>query len=198
MKDLEKIWQKLNALEKAIGHLIEKDGLEKEVNTLKKEVILNKKWQPWIILLVLVFMGFITWFTTAYDSVVSMAGIGLITLGGCLMIYFFQKNTIPSQIFETNNSPENLQPLLRKKLKKRMHYWALGMGIYVLCLTFGLHLLIFGLGSLAGKGGMLGLFYGGMFGLTGYSVGMIYQIHAIRYSAILKDKNTLLPNWKIQ
>lgn len=196
MENLEKIYDKLNELEKAIGQIIEKDSLKENLNNLKKEAQFNEKWKLWMMVYVLVLMAFMTWFTGAYHSIVSMAGISLITLGGCLMMHLFQKNTIDPTIFEETHSLDRLKDMIQEKLKKRMHYWALGMGIYMLSLTCGLHLMIFGLASLAGKGGMLGLFYGAMFGLTGYSIGAIYQFHGLRYKAILKEEKYLTNNLK--
>jgi len=57
-----------------------------------------------------------------------------------------------------------------------------------LSLTFGLHLLIFGVGSLVGKGGLLGVFYGGMFGLTGTVTGGMYALHTKKYEVVFNPK----------
>jgi len=129
-------------------------------------------------------MAFITWITTAYTSMVAMAGIALITLGAYVMLYFFQKTRIDLQPYEANPTAENFDKIIRAPLKKRVHYWAIGVAIYTLSLTFGLHLLIFGVASLVGKGGLVGTFYGVMFGLTGGVTGSMYAIHTKKYEMI--------------
>ena len=94
MENLEKIWQRLDDLERSISQLIEKDSIQKDLEHLKKETIMSEKWKPWLMIYVVSLMAFMAWFTAAYNSIVSMAGFSLITLGGCAMVHFFQKNNI--------------------------------------------------------------------------------------------------------
>ena len=86
---------------------------------------------------------------------------------------------------------ENFDKLIRQPLKKRVHYWAIGVAIYTLSLTFGLHLLIFGIGNLIGKGGFIGTFYGVMLGLTGFAIGNMYVLHTKKYEAVFDQKYDL-------
>lgn len=191
MEQLEKIWHKLDALEKAIGELIAKDAVKETYQLLKQEESSQKKWGPWALPYIFLVMVFITGMTGAYTSIVSLAGIALITLGAYLMVYFIQKGQIDLQGYEANPSAVNFDEMIRKPLKKRVHYIALGVAIYILSLTFGLHLLIFGVASLAGKGGILGTFYGVMFGATGAVTGSIYAMHTKKYEVIFNPKYKL-------
>lgn len=56
----------------------------------------------------------------------------------------------------------------------------------------GLHLMIFDVESLAGKGGALGIFYGTMLVFLGASVGGTYAMYHTQYGGILKRINRLL------
>ena len=191
MKKLEKIWHKLDALEKALGKLVTQNAVQQTYQQLKKEATLQSKWQPWALPYILGMMAFITWMTGAYTSFVGMAGIVLITAGAYAMIYCFQQNQIDLTTYEVNPSAENFDKLIRQPLRKRVHYWAIGVAIYTLSLTFGLHLLIFGVASLAGKGGFVGAFYGIMLGLTGTVTGGMYASHAKKYEAVFNSKYDL-------
>ena len=184
MEKLEMIWHKLDALEKTLGQLVTKNAVKETYQQLKKEENIHAKWTPWVLPYLLVMMAFITWLTTAYTSMVAMAGIALIALGAYVMLSFFQKNRIDLQAYEANPTAENFDKIIRNPLKKRVHYWALGIAIYTLSLTFGLHLLIFGVASLVGKGGLVGTFYGIMLGLTGSLTGGMYAIHAKKYEML--------------
>jgi len=108
---------------------------------LKKEESIHAKWTPWVLPYLLVMMAFITWITTAYTSMVAMAGIVLIACGA-----------------------------------------------YVMFSLFHLHLLIFGVASLVGKGGLVGTFYGIMLGLTGGVTGSMYAVHAKKYEILFHPK----------
>ena len=199
MEKLEMIWHKLDALEKAIGALIAKDAVKETYQLLKKEEMAQRKWNTWALLIIIGMMAFMTWLTRAYTSVISMAGIALITLGAYLMLYFLQKNQIDLQGYEANPTTANFDKMIRKPLKKRVHYWALGVAVYTLSLTFGLHLLIFGVASLVGKGGLVGTFYGVMFGLTGMVTGGMYAIYTKKYEVVFNPKYDLpLTNFKMQ
>ncbi|MFK7983456.1 MAG: hypothetical protein AB8G86_25975 [Saprospiraceae bacterium] len=191
MEKLEMIWHKLDILEKALGQLVAKNAVKETYQQLKKEDSIHTKWTPLVVPYLLVMMAFITWITAAYTSMVTMAGIMLITCGAYVMLSFFQKNRIDLQAYEANPTAENFDEIIRKPLKQRVHYWALGVAIYTLSLTFGLHLLIFGVASLAGKGGLVGTFYGIMFGLTGGITGSMYAIHAKKYEMLF------LPNYDL-
>jgi len=199
MEKLEMIWHKLDALEKAIGALIAKDAVKETYQLLKKEEMAQRKWKPWALLIIIGMMAFMTWITGAYTSVISMMGIALIALGAYLMLYFLQKSQINLQGYEANPTAANFDKMIRESLKKRVHYWALGVAIYTLSLTFGLHLLIFGVASLVGKGGLVGIFYGIMFGLTGTVTGSMYAIHTKKYEVIFNPKYKLsFTDFKLQ
>lgn len=191
MEKLEMIWHKLDALEKSIGELIAKDAVKETYQLLKQEETVKKKWEPWALPYIFLGMAIVTGMTGAYTSIVSMGGIALITLGAYLMVYFIQKSQIDLQGYEANPSAVNFEEMIRKPLRKRVHYLALGVGIYILSLTFGLHLLIFGVASLAGKGGLLGAFYGVMLGATGAVSGGIYAAHTKKYEVIFNPKHKL-------
>lgn len=191
MEKLEKIWHKLDALEKAIGQIVTRNAVKQTYQQLKKEEVVQQKWQPWALPYTFLMMVFITWMTNAYTSFVSMTGIALITLGAYLMLYFFQKTEIDLSIYEINPTAENFDKIIRQPLKKRVHYWAIGVAIYTLSLTFGLHLLIFGIGSLIGKGGFIGIFYGVMLGLTGAVTGSMYAMHTKKYEAVFNQEYDL-------
>jgi len=188
MEKLERIWHKLDALEKALGQLVARDAIKETYQQLKKEESIHAKWTPWVLPYLLVMMAFITWITTAYTSMVAMAGIVLIACGAYVMFSLFQKNKIDLPAYEANPTAENFDKIIRKPLKKRVHYWALGVAIYTLSLTFGLHLLIFGVASLVGKGGLVGTFYGIMLGLTGGVTGSMYAVHAKKYEILFHPK----------
>ena len=108
MEKLEMIWHKLDALEKTIGQLVTKNEVKETYQQLKKEESIHAKWTPWVLPYLLVMMAFITWLTTAYTSMVAMAGIALIALGAYVMLSFFQKNRIDLQAYEANPTAENL------------------------------------------------------------------------------------------
>ena len=192
MEDLKAIWNKVNDLQLQVGKLVDTDTVEHTYTTLKKEQDLQKKWTPWMIPYILVLMGFMTWLTEAFKSPVSMAGIGLITIGGLVMTYLLQANQIPIEQYEHNRDATSFLKMVKEKLAKRKHFWAIGVAIYTLSLTFGLHLLIFGLDSLDGKGGQVGLLYGIMLSLTGYATGNMYVTHQSRYGELLKSINRFL------
>lgn len=199
MEKLEMIWHKLDALEKTIGQLVTKNAVKETYQQLKKEENIHSKWRPLVAPYILGMMVFITWMTDAHTSIVSMVGIALITFGAAIMCYFFQKSRIDLRTYEANPTAENFDEIIRTPLKKRVHYWALGVAIYTLSLTFGLHLLIFGLASLAGKGGLVGTFYGIMLGLTGTVTGNMYAIHRKKYEVVVNPKyNLQLADFKIQ
>ncbi len=191
MEKLEMIWHKLDALEKSIGELIAKDAIKETYQLLKQEETVQKKWAPWALPFIFLLMAFITILAVLYMSIASQAGIALISIGAYLMVYFIQKSQIDLQGYEANPTAENFDKMIRKPLKKRVHYLALGVGIYILSLTFGLHLLIFGVASLAGKGGVLGTFYGIMLGATGAVTGGIYAAHTKKYEVIFNPKYKL-------
>ncbi len=191
MEKLEMIWHKLDALEKSIGELIAKDAVKETYQLLKQEETVQKKWAPWALPFIFLLMAFITILAVLYMSIASQAGIALISIGAYLMVYFIQKSQIDLQGYEANPTAENFDKMIRKPLKKRVHYLALGVGIYILSLTFGLHLLIFGVASLAGKGGVLGTFYGIMLGATGAVTGGIYAAHTKKYEVIFNPKYKL-------
>ena len=186
MENLKAIWSKVEDLQIEIGKLLDTDIVESTYLTLKKEQALQKKWTPWMIPYIFALMTFMTWLTEAFQSPVSMTGIVLITIGGFVMTYLLKANQIPIERYEHNRDATSFLQVVREKLKKRRHFWAVGVAIYTLSLTFGLHLLIFGLDSLAGKGGQVGLLYGGMLGLTGYVTGNMYVVHQLRYGDLLK------------
>lgn len=193
------IWHKLDALEKTIGQLATKDAVKETFQQLKQEATAQEKWKPWAFPFILTMMAFMTWMTNAYTSMISMTGIALIAFGAYLMLYFFQKNRIDLSTYEENPTATNFDEIIREPLKKRVHYWALGVAIYTLSLTFGLHLLIFGIGSLVGKGGLIGTFYGIMLGLTGWVTGGMYALHTKKYEAVFNPKYDLqLADLKIQ
>lgn len=185
------IWHKLDALEKTIGQLATKDAVKETFQQLKQEATAQEKWKPWAFPFILTMMAFMTWMTNAYTSMISMTGIALIAFGAYLMLYFFQKNRIDLSTYEENPTATNFDEIIREPLKKRVHYWALGVAIYTLSLTFGLHLLIFGIGSLVGKGGLIGTFYGIMLGLTGWVTGGMYALHTKKYEAVFNPKYDL-------
>ena len=186
MEDLKMIWGKLNDLQVEIGAMLNEHVVEDTFNTLKKEEARHKKWTPLMIPYIVLLMGFMTWLTEAYQSTVSMVGIILITIGGFVMTYLLQANRIPIDKYEHNKDAINFMKTVKEKLMKRKHYWAIGVAIYTLSLLGGLHLLIFGLESLAGRGGEVGLLYGMMFGLTGYATGSMYLFHQKQYGEIIK------------
>ncbi len=192
MEDLKAIWNKVNDLQQQVGKLIDGDTVENTYTNLKKEQDLQKKWTPWMIPYILVLMGFMTWLTEAFKSPVSMTGIGLITIGGFVMTYLLQANQIPIEQYEHNRDAASFLKTVKEKLTKRKHFWATGVAIYTLSLTFGLHLLIFGLDSLEGQGGYVGLLYGTMLSLTGYATGTMYIAHQSRYGDMLKSINRFL------
>lgn len=184
--DLKLIWGKLNDLQIEVGELINTDIVEDAYSILKKEQALQKKWTPWMIPYILIVMSFFTWITNATDSIISMIGIFLITIGGFIMTYLLQSNQVPIERYEHNRDATEFMRIVKDKLARRKHFWAIGVAIYTLSLLFGLHLLIFGVDSLAGKGGELGLLYGTMLGLTGFVTGSMFLAHQKRYGNLLK------------
>lgn len=186
MEDLKTVWNKINDLQLEVGQVVDTDTVENTYTALKKEQDLQKKWTPWMIPYILILMGFMTWLTEAFNSPISMVGIGLITIGGFVMTYLLQANQIPIEQYEHNRNAIAFLKTVKSKLTKRRHFWAIGVVIYTLSLTFGLHLLIFGLTSLAEKGSQFGLFYGIMLGLTGLVTGSMYVTHQSRYGDMLK------------
>jgi len=191
MEKLEMIWHKLDALEKSIGALIAKDAVKETYQLLKQEETVQKKWGPRALPYIFAVMALVTCLAVLYMSIASQAGIALISVGAYLMVYFIQKSQIDLEGYEANPTAVNFDEMIRKPLKKRVHYLALGVAIYILSLTFGLHLLIFGVASLAGKGGVLGTFYGVMLGATGAVTGSIYAMHTRKYEVIFNPKYKL-------
>lgn len=192
MEDLKKIWHKLNDLQVEIEQVLNKDAVENTYKKLKKEADLQKKWMPWMIPYIFCLMALMTWLTQAHDSFVKMSGIALITIGGLVMTYLLQANKIPIEQYQHHQDATTFMKIVKEKLEKRKHFWAIGVAIYTLSLTFGLHLLIFGLDSLAGKGGYVGLLYGMMLGLTGFATGNMYLAHQKQYGEVLKTVNRFL------
>ena len=192
MEDLKAIWNKLDDLQLEIGQYFNKNVVETTYATIRKEENLRKKWTPWIIPYILVLMSVMVWISNAFQSWVSMMGILLITIGGFVMTYLLQANRIPVEQYEHNRDAMSFMKLVKEKLERKKHFWAIGVAIYTLSLTFGLHLLIFGFDSLAGKMGYVALLYGLMLGIAGYATGNMYIIHQQRYGGILKTIDRFL------
>lgn len=186
MEDLKVIWGKLNDLQIEVGKLVEVDSVTSIYNKLKKEEANRKKWMPWMIPYILLMMAVITWVTEAYKGMIPMFGIALITVGGFLMMWLLSRHQISVEAYEHDKNATVFLTSVKDKLVKRKTSWAIGVALYILLLLGGLHLLIFGLDSLAGKGGMLGLLYGTMLGLMGYATGSMYLRHQKQYGDTLK------------
>lgn len=192
MEDLKVIWSKLNDLQMEVGQMIGTDNVETVYNQLKKEQERKKKWMPFMLPYVVVLMSFMTWLTEAYRGVVPMIGIGLITIGAFIMVQLLNKHKVSLDAYEHDKDSTTFLKLVKEKLNKRKNTWAIGVALYTLLLLGGLHLLIFGLESLVGKGGEVGLLYGMMLGLTGFSAGSMYKLHQRQYGDILKTIDRFL------
>lgn len=186
MEDLKMIWGKLNDLQEEVGKMINVNVVEDTYQTLKKEEENHKKYTPWMIPYILILMGFMTWLTEAYQSTISMVGILLITIGGFVMTYLLSTNRIPIEQYEHGRDATSFLKIVQEKLLKRKQYWPIAVAIYTLSLLAGLHLLIFGLESVANRGGEVGILYGVMLGLTGMVTGSMYAMHQSRYGDLLK------------
>lgn len=183
---LKTVWYKLDDLQNSVSSLMEKDLLENTIQQLKREDKTSGKMMPLILTFLLLMMAGIAWVSNAFESVTSMAGIAFIVTGGMTMIHFMSKNRVPFEEYEANGSVNNFIQEIKGIVAQRKHYWAAGVIIYLLSLTFGLHLLIFGLGSLVGKGGTIGTFYGIMLGIAGAAGGSMYALHNKIYGDFLK------------
>lgn len=192
MEDLKRIWNKVNDLQLDIETLLDSKTVEHTYQILKKEEKNQKKWTPLVIPIILITMLVFTWVTQAYQTIVSMTGIVLITIGAFVMIRLLQMHQISIDQYEHDRDVISFLKIVKERLAKRKHTWALGVIIYTFSLTIGLHLLIFRLDSLAGLWGQVGLLWGMMLGLTGYAGGSMYLIHQKRYGAILNRINHFL------
>lgn len=192
MEDLKVIWSKLNDLQLEVGQMIGVDNVETVYTQLKKEQDRKKKWVPFLVPYIMVIMAFMTWLTEAYKDVVSMVGIMLITIGALIMMKLLNMHAIPIEEYEHDKDSTSFLKLVKEKLEQRKKTSALGVGLYPLFLLGGLHLLIFGLGSLAGRGGEVGLLYGLMLGIAGFSTGSMFLFHQKQYGEILQTIDRFL------
>ena len=192
MEDLKAIWNQLGDLQTKVGQLIEIDDVESVYNKLKKEETNKKKWMPWMIPYILIMMSFIIWISEAYNGVVPMLGIALITVGALLMMHLLNKHSIPLTDYEHDKNATDFLKIVKDKLNKRRASWTIGVAVYIFFLLGGLHLLIFGIDNLVGRGGEVGLLYGVMLGLAGFSTGNMYLIHKKQYGDILKTIDRFL------
>lgn len=190
--DLKAIWGKLNDLQLEVGKMIGADNIESVYNQLKKEQDRKKKWMPFMVPYIFAIMAFIAWVSEAHKDIVSMVGIAMITIGGFIMMNLLNMHEIPIDEYEHDKDSTTFLTLVKEKLEKRKTTWAIGVALYILLLLGGLHLLIFGLESLAGKGGELGILYGMMFGLMGMATGNMYVLHKKQYGEILKTIDRFL------
>jgi len=190
MDELQAIWNKLNDLQTEVGALIKVDKVDTIYEKLKKEEEQQKKWMPFMVPYIICLMLGMTWLVRYTGGkpldLIQISGLILITLGGLSMIYLMHLARIPVDLYEHNHTSVEFMKNIKGKLLKRRHLWAIAMIVYILSLTIGLHLLIFGIGSLAGKGGSVGAFYGIMFGLMGASAGGMYSMHQARYGGMLQ------------
>lgn len=190
MDELHAIWNKLNDLQVEVGTLLEVNKVETIYQQLKKEEDLQKKWAPFVMPFIICMMLGMTLFIRyaggqPYTNI-QIIGWILITLGALAMTYLLQSDSLPLATYEHHKNSLDFLKIVKEKLLKRKHLWAFAVTFYIISLTTGLHLLIFGLGSLAGKGGILGAFYGIMFGLMGASAGGMYAMHQAKYGKLLK------------
>lgn len=190
--DLKAIWNQLGDLQTKVGQLIEVDKVESVYDKLKKEAEQKEKWMPWLVPYILVMMACLTWVSEAYQGLVPMTGIMLITIGAFIMMHLLNKHTIPLADYEYDKSATDFLKIVKSKLNKRKTTWAVGVATYIFFLLGGLHLLIFGLDSLVGQGATLGLLYGTMLGIAGFATGNMYVIHKMRYGDILKTIDRFL------
>jgi len=192
MEDLKVIWGKLNDLHVEIGEVLNKGVVENTYATLKKEEERHQKYTPLMIPYILILMTILIVITKSYQSWVSMIGILLITIGGFVMTYLFTLYRIPVEKYEHDRDTTSFLKLVKEKLEKRKHIGAIATTVYIFSLTTGLHLLIFGLDSLDGKWGWVGLHYGVMFALMGATAGTMYATYQKKYGEILKNINRFL------
>ena len=108
------------------------------------------------------------------------------------MAYLLQSDRIPVEAYEHDKSSIDFLKIVKEKLEKRKHLWAFAITVYMVSLMLGMHLLLFGLESLAGKWGWVGVFYGISLGLTGKSAGDMYARHQSKYGDMLKRIERIL------
>ncbi|MEM6318914.1 MAG: hypothetical protein AAF960_14675 [Bacteroidota bacterium] len=186
MEDLKTIWNKMDALHLEMGQIINSNNVETIYKKLKREEELTKQYTPFFIPVVLSVMAMMVYVTEAYKGWIPMLGIALITIGAFVMLRLILLHRVPVEQYEKSQDATSFLQQVKEKLNKKVHLSALGVAIYTLCILGGLHLLIFGLESLVGKGGMVGAVYGTMLGLTGVGVGMMYKMHQMQYGEMLK------------
>ena len=190
MDELHAIWSKLDDLQIEVGALINVNQAEDIYKKLKKEEEQRDKWKPFMVpYVVCVMLGF-AWLVQSTGgnplTIIQIISLSLIGVAGLAFVYSFYIIKLPLAEYQTNGNTVAFLKKLKASLLKRRKVYVISMACYIVSLTIGIHLLIFGLDSLAGKGGYLGLFYGCMLGLLGASVGGTYRTYHKQYGDIFK------------
>lgn len=193
MDEFQTMWKETEPIEL---NVINFHKVETIYSNLRAEEERKNKYMPWtyaVIMAVMAAMAFMVKYTSGNAiSAVQCLGLMLIAIGGVTMAYLLQLYRIPVHEFEHDQSSRAFMEIVRTNLNKRKILAPLAVAIYIVLLTGGLHLLIFGFGSLVGQGGSLGILYGMMAGLTGMSIAMMITTHNMMYGKMLKKINTFL------
>ncbi|MES2731151.1 MAG: hypothetical protein V4714_05360 [Bacteroidota bacterium] len=177
MENLKSIWNKFGDIEPGLEKLIPDEPMQTTLRHLQEKETKRRNLTQWLIPIAgIVFIGFISLLTIGFTQAITlqqMMGMGLVFLGLTWMVYQFISTQISMQ--PTNyDQPSNLfLKEARMKLIQRRSLTVLGTAIYLAFLVPGLHLILFQyIQGIPGYGGFIGLLYGSMLAIGGYTIAM--------------------------
>lgn len=196
MDDLKLIWHQLNSVSDKVEAIIQSREKDDSVYVkLLKEEGLRKKFNPYLILLIILFVFLFTWIVYLNKGGLDFSekiGIMAITAASVTIAVFAQIVKIPLKRFEYSQSSTDFFKVVKLKLDQSKRMLVTGVILQVSFLTIGLYFLIFHNSQLQADPSYLYSFIGSMLGMGGLAVGCSIAFFNFHYKDIYKKIDAFL------
>ena len=174
MDNLKSIWNQINLANAELKTMIEKGDNNSIFEKLEKEQVLRKKFNPLLVLFILLFTIVFIYILSAiyveldYSKII---GIAFVTLASISIAIFSQIIKMPLNQFNHDKSSVEFLEVVKEKLNQSKKMLVIGIILQILFLTVGLYFIIFHNAEMSENSGYLFAFFAFMLGLGGFGVG---------------------------
>lgn len=194
MDKLKETWKQVNKIAVHSTLLQNNDSIS-IYEQLQKEDELRKKFNPFLVLLILLIPLFFIQLLKSTDVAIDtqkIIGIGAVTCSGVAIGVFSQFVRIPLQPFNYDQTSAVFLQMVKQKLQQRKTYLLLGVNLQVLFLGIGLYLLIFGSQEKSSHYSHPFLLIGIIAALWSLTVGMTNKFYNNHYRELLQKIDSFL------
>lgn len=195
MKNLKSIWTNPKSINFENNEKTDSHSLERIVQNLYREEKSRKKYSLLSIMIITLSMltfSYVVYKTEYFFGIYQIIGVGLITLGSILMVYFAQLSKVPFKDNKYQEASVEFLTIVREKILNRKRFLIWGLSFQIVFVVIGLHLLIFSSSWHANRGEEMGVHYGFMFAFIAAGVGVIVSIYNQYYKPVLGRINEFL------